>query len=79
MPRLLLFILTAAISVQASHNKFSDFFPYYGVVLRNEIEGQLGFSSELLKVIEGKDCRAEHEAYANTASRIGAIDACYVG
>ena len=79
MLRAFLFLLLALCFAEATHDKFSDFFPYFGVVLRNEIEGQLGYNPELLKVIGGRDCRAEYATYVNTSSRIGAIDACYAG
>lgn len=61
------------------HQKFSEFYPHYGEVLSNQIEGQHNVSQEQLDLVGGTNCSAEYTTYIETRSGFDATSACYTG
>jgi len=65
--------------VAVHHEKFSEFFPYYGEVLGNQISGQHNVSQEQLELVGGKNCSAQYTTYLSTDTARDATSACYLG
>lgn len=77
--RVLVLCTIYSFCVAVHDKKFSEFFPYYGEVLGNQISGQHNVSQEQLELVGGKNCSAQYTTYLSTETARDATSACYVG
>ena len=64
--------------VAVHHEKFFEFFPYYGEILGNQISGQHNVSQEQLELVGGKNCSAQYTTSLDTETARDATSACYL-
>ena len=77
--RILVSCTIYSLCVAVHHEKFSEFFPYYGEVLGNQISGQHNVSQAQLGLVGGKNCSEQYTTYLGTETPLDATSACYLG